>query len=66
MLLVFSKFIYIKGPMKIKIFYAFSFSVFNINSAQNKGKLKSNKFSEKNLFLVFLISLIIMIKILSI
>mgnify|MGYP002818764348 CR=1 FL=1 len=48
MLLVFSKFIYIKYHMKIKIFICFFlFLNFNIISAQNKDKLKSNKFSEQ-------------------
>ena len=48
MLLVFSKFIYIKHHMKIKIFICFFlFLNFNIISAQNKDKLKSNKFSEQ-------------------
>ena len=48
MLLVFSKFIYIKHHMKIKIFICFFlFLNFSISSAQNKDKLKSNKFSEQ-------------------
>ena len=48
MLLVFSKFIYIKHHMKIKIFICFFlFLNFNIVSAQNKSKSKSNKFSEQ-------------------
>ena len=48
MLLVFSKFIYIKHHMKIKIFICFFlFLNFSISSAQNKVKLKSNKFSEQ-------------------
>ena len=48
MLLVFSKFIYIKYHMKIKIFICFFlFLNFSISSAQNKDKLKSNKFSEQ-------------------
>ena len=48
MLLVFSKFNYINGPMKTKIIICFFLCLnFNVGSAQNKGKLKSNKFSEK-------------------
>ena len=48
MLLVFSNFIYTIGPMKLKTFICFFFClIFNINSAQNKGKSKSNKSSEK-------------------
>ena len=50
MLLVFSNFIFMKSSMKIKTLLCFLFFlVSSINSAQNKGKLKSNKFSEKSL-----------------